>query len=267
MAWNPNSGRFPVSGTITIQNIRDGFVKAGYTFGTSYSLGDFKGKVLYYNGGSYSVPGSPSDLTQIDLNYFYGRYYLDPSPITIRYSVYSQRYRLITSSMISPPSYRGTPISFTAAIVGAGGGGGGGGHGYDGGPASRSNGGKGGNGGGGYINIYNFTYTNTIFIYGYYGLRGLGGDPGNSGSGGGPTTLQVDYGYFFAGGGQGGGGGGNGYYDGWSVSTRNGGWGADGSGGAGGNGGNGGQWGNPYGWGAPGNPGDYGYINITWNYI
>jgi hypothetical protein len=78
MAWNPASGRFPLTGaSISMSQLYTGFNLQGTT-ATIYpfTLTSLIGKTLYnYDGSSYTVSG-PVSGGILTLSYFYGKNYL-----------------------------------------------------------------------------------------------------------------------------------------------------------------------------------------------
>jgi hypothetical protein len=219
MAWNPASGRFPLLGqTISMSQIRAGFITAGYTIPTSYNLSTLVGKMLFNTDGSTFLVPAITPSTPLALSYFYGKYFLNTSPYAAAITVPN----VIPYPPVSPP--RPTPTGFSFRLVGGGGGGGGSGGGYKdllnivnnvGGPG-------GGGGGGGLVNTPIFSFVsntlssiNTILpTFGNAGGGGNGGagvtSYGTPGQSGGNATVTYNGTSYIAYGGSGGAGGANG---------------------------------------------------------
>lgn len=118
MAWSPSSGIFP-TGEISMRNIRDGFVEAGYTFGTSFSMNDFSGKKLYDPiSWEEMIVGSGG---MKDMETFKGKYFLNLGPKVFSYDSTNN-----PSGPIGVPQGR-SPIGLGIDVYSGGSGGGGGG--------------------------------------------------------------------------------------------------------------------------------------------
>jgi hypothetical protein len=214
------TGKFP-DGVISMEDIRTAFNEAGNSFTKPFSLSLVRGLTMYNpDGSTYTVPN-----TNINMESFRGKYYLNPAPLRVTYTV---------TGSYNPPTSRPTPKSMDVIVIGGGGGGGGAGGGYQCG-GDRRVGGGGGGGGSGYI-------TNTIRSYSSLNPNfniivgsGGGGGGGNWGTGctssagggssginGSPTEFSYASVPTTANGGSGGGAGGGAFYDWGGVTSREG---------------------------------------------
>ena len=170
MAWDPATGIFPLS-NISMSQIRLGFNRGGDAIPSLYTLSSLVGKILYNTDGTtYTVPAITPTFS-LSLQYFLGRYYLNPAPLT--------RTHLGNQVVALPGPSRPTPTRFSVTVYGPGGGGGGGGGSYD---CTiyfdTQDGGGGGGGGAGETVSADFTYDGSI-------ITNIGGEPGRAGGGGG----------------------------------------------------------------------------------
>jgi hypothetical protein len=283
MAWNPASGRFPLTGTsISMSQLLTGFnLQGGTAITYPFALTSLIGKTLYNaDGSTYAVPGGT-----LSLSYFYGRYFLNTAPFS----------QSITANAtgLTPPANRPTPTGIIVTMEGGGGGGGDGGTARQFDERIRGGGGGGGGGGGAQLITPLVSWPSITSISFIVPAGGSGGSDGDGGDGT-PAQTTINGTAYIANqggkglvgangildnppaaggaGGAGGSGGTNTGADGnvggiGSTETTNGGAGGSGgnggsgnsSGGAGGNGANDGS-GRPSG----GQPGGNGFITVTW---
>jgi len=260
MPWDSNSGRFPVfdplfplASTISMSMIHDAYKVASYTIpDANYSISNFggPGKYLWDNPTTSNLVPTAAVGTSLSLSYFYGKYYLDPSPLVEYYPYQPNRDIISTPTTVKRP----TPTKFRIEAFGAGGGGGSGGGAYT---YTAVSGGfqNGGGGGGGSSGEYVVSPEQIIpagdiyrISFDSWGVKGAGYPNGGydsattpgAGSAGSPGTGDMNikwdkrsnpglYNRVIAKPGAGGARGNGGYYDSGAVRSRPGGGGAGGT--------------------------------------
>jgi hypothetical protein len=229
MGWDSNSGQYPLSGKpISISTIFDGFKKAGidtFHFTTPYyGISSFGRPVRYLstptnnpspansvaveytqgNTTSYTWPpeaqisvtanlitaAGPGNT--LSLSDFYGKYYLDPTPLVEYY--YNGDNLSLNQVITKPRTTRPSPTGFIIEAFGPGGGGGGGGFRY-GALGSEQSGGAGSGGTSGEYVKYHHTGLTTIPQLYVYSLGSRGGGASGGGQNGtdGSSSNAISY--------------------------------------------------------------------------